>query len=55
MINVMSDQQPDSSFKHYIVFGDGAPWKANKDNMVQCLSEGDAHKLKSLIEKETQG
>ena len=50
-INVMSDQQTDLGFKHYIVFGDCAPWDAKADNMVECLSEDDAHKLKALIEK----
>lgn len=50
MINVVSDQQEDLGFKHYIVFGDSvAPWDAEDKNVVECLTEGDAHKLKGLI------
>lgn len=50
IVNVMSDQQKDNSFKHYIVFGDSvAPWDAEDKNVVECLSEDSAHKLKNLI------
>lgn len=49
-IHVMSDQQEDGGFKHYVVFGSGVPpWQARDENVFECKTEDDAHKLQKLI------
>jgi hypothetical protein len=49
-VHVYSDQQTDGGFKHYVTFGDKAPWQADESDVVECVSEDHAHKLKRLVE-----
>ncbi len=49
-VNVMSEQQEDGGFDHYVTFGDKAPWLTEEENVVKCATEEDAHKLKALID-----
>lgn len=48
-VTVLSDQQDDGGFKHYVTFGDKAPWDADDADSVECATEDDAHKLKDII------
>jgi hypothetical protein len=49
-VNVYSDQQKDGGFKHYVTFGDCAPWDCPESESVECASEGEAHKLKNIVD-----
>ena len=46
-----SDQQVDGSFRHYVVFGDIAPWDAPPEKCVECATEEDADKLLALLQR----
>ena len=50
-----SDQQKDGSFRHYVVFGDIAPWDAPPEKCVECATEEDADKLLSLLQCSLMG
>ena len=50
LTNIISDQQEDAGFKHYVVFGNEAPWLADDDHTVECRTLEEARKLQSLIE-----
>ena len=52
-VNVLSNQKEGGGFDHYVTFGNKAPWKAKDEDVVQCATEEDAHKLKALIDAES--
>ncbi len=54
-VHVLSDQQEDGGFKHYVVFGEGSPIDAEESNCVECASEKDAYKLQSIVSGESLG
>ena len=48
-MHVLSDQQQDGGFKHFVTFGECAPWDTPDDECVECASESEAHKLKNIV------
>lgn len=48
-VHIHSEQQKDGSFKHFVTFGDCAPWDTPDDECVECASESEAHKLKNVL------
>lgn len=47
---VLSDQQIDGSFFHFVVFGNASPIDAPMKDCIECASEHDAFKLKLIID-----
>jgi len=48
-IHVFSDQQEDGGFKHFVTFGNCAPWDTPESECVECASESESHKLKHIV------
>ncbi len=51
---ILSDQQLDGSFCHFVVFGNASPIEAPMKDCIECASENDAFKLKSIIDNHNE-